>query len=361
MDVMHYFAHDYRGARSKFLEAALSVGATLEALECSEPSPDDEPLFTDVATVGDPGASRVLVLNSATHGVEGFCGSGAMVGWLRTGGNRAVPDGTRVVLIHAINPYGFAWLRRGNVDNVDLNRNFVDHDAPPPPNPEYGDLHPHLLPARWDETGVAASEAAFADYAETHGAFALQAVLSRGQYTHPDGLFYGGNGPTWSNRAFRGILERHVHGASHVGFIDFHTGLGPYGTAELIASAEPGTPGLERLWAWYGAGVTSPAEGNSSSAMLSGTIKVAVEEILSDARVTSVTAEYGTYPVPRVLRSLQADNWLHERGELDSELGRRIKAEVRHAFYPDEDDWKELVFVRARQIVRRALAGLAAS
>ena len=29
------------------------------------------------------------------------------------------------MLIHCLNPYGMAWLRRGNEKNVDLNRNFL--------------------------------------------------------------------------------------------------------------------------------------------------------------------------------------------------------------------------------------------
>ena len=31
-----------------------------------------------------------------------------------------------VVLVHVLNPYGMAWLRRFNENNVDLNRNFRD-------------------------------------------------------------------------------------------------------------------------------------------------------------------------------------------------------------------------------------------
>ena len=34
--------------------------------------------------------------------------------------------GTAVVLIHMLNPWGAAWQRRHNEDNIDLNRSFVD-------------------------------------------------------------------------------------------------------------------------------------------------------------------------------------------------------------------------------------------
>ena len=357
----NHFASDYRDARARFLEACASAGATLDSLECPEPSPDASPLFTDVALLGDPGAARVLLLNSATHGVEGFCGSGAMVGWLRDGGHRSIPDGVRVVLVHAINPYGFAWLRRVNVDNVDLNRNFVDHEGPRPENAHYAVLHPHLLPERWDADALAHGEAALAAYAQAHGDFALQSAISSGQYSHADGLFYGGVAPTWSNRAFHQILEAHLGAASHVALIDFHTGLGPYGNAEMIAEAAPDTPAFERLRAWFGEGVTSPDAGDSTSPVTAGAIKHAVVNALEGVETTSVTAEFGTYSVPTVLRALQADNWLHARGDLESDLARQIKAEIRRAFYPDEEDWKELVFVRSRQLIRRALGGLAAS
>ena len=49
-------------------------------------------------------------------------------------------DNLSIVLLHASNPYGFAWGRRVNEDNVDLNRNFVDFDAPLPENPGYNEI-----------------------------------------------------------------------------------------------------------------------------------------------------------------------------------------------------------------------------
>ena len=85
----------------------------------------------------------------------------------------------------------------------------------------------------------------------------------------------------------------------------------------------------------------------------------AVRKFVPGARITSLTVEFGTYPVREVLRALQADNWLHVHGDVDTTLGREIKADIRLRLYPDEDDWKEMVWIRARQMVRRALRGLA--
>jgi predicted deacylase len=232
-----------------------------------------------------------------------------------------------MVLIHAINPHGFAWLRRVTEDNVDLNRNFRDFSKPLPVNEAYE---------------------------------ALQGAISGGQYRHDDGVFYGGSQPTWSNRTYHAILQRFMQRARHVAFIDLHTGLGPYGTGELICNELPGTPQWDELHAWYGEGLTSPESGSSSSAKLTGFIRNATVRALPHARVRPLTIEYGTSPVTEVLGALIADNWLHLKGKVDSDPGRGIKARIRRAFYPDESDWKELVILRARQILRRAAAAVSA-
>ncbi len=104
-----------------------------------------------MARLGPRDASRVLITISATHGAEGFCGSGAQVGSFEVGLGRELPADTALVAIHAINPYGFAWLRRVTEDNVDLNRNFVDHSAPLPRNPGYDELADAICPSEWQD------------------------------------------------------------------------------------------------------------------------------------------------------------------------------------------------------------------
>lgn len=371
MSFADYFSPDYRSARGKFLAAAESAGARVETFENPALGPDGEPVFTDVALIGNEKADRVLLANSATHGVEGFCGSGAMVGWLSEGLWRDLDENTRVVLIHAINPHGFAWVRRVTEDNVDLNRNFIDYEGTRPKNPEYDALHPVIVPKKWDAKARAACDRAFQDYTKEHGAFALQSVVTRGQYDHPDGVFYGGNAPTWSNRTFQAILEQFVKGASRVASLDFHTGLGPYGTAELIGGPGSGNPVADRLGSIYGRGLYTPpmeivppaakgtSTGTPTSAALNGTVGGCVRRVLNGATITGVTVEFGTYRVRDVLYALIADNWLHLYGDPDSKIGRAIKANTRLRLYPDEESWKELVWVRSRQILRNAAEGLA--
>ena len=144
-------------------------------------------------------AREALILISGTHGVEGFCGSGCQVNFLRDDAllNEFEDAGVRVVLLHALNPYGFSHIRRTNEDNVDLNRNFRDFSQPIPPNTDYAEVHGFMVPATWPPSPE--NEGRLMAYVKARGERALQNATSGGQCEFPDGLFYGGVRPAWSN------------------------------------------------------------------------------------------------------------------------------------------------------------------
>ena len=123
----NFFSNSYHEARTKFLTAAKAAGGNLEHYRNPYLGAETEELYIDVATFNLPGAKSILVLGSGTHGVEGFAGSGIQVGLLHEGISKNLPEGVGLLIYHALNPYGFSYLRRFNEDNVDLNRNFVNH------------------------------------------------------------------------------------------------------------------------------------------------------------------------------------------------------------------------------------------
>jgi hypothetical protein len=374
--VSDYFAGSYAEARRKFREAARAAGAELAFYHQPAPAPDDaiaeatglargdggEPLSTDVAWIGPADAPRVLLGQSGTHGVEGFCGSGIQIGWLATGRHRDLPPDTAMLLIHAINPHGFAWQRRVNEDNIDLNRNFIAHDGTYPANAAYERLRDWICPREWTPEARAAADKMLHAYGAEHGPMALQAAISSGQYVDAEGVFYGGRRAAWSQRTLAAILRRFAGRAQEVGFIDLHTGLGPHGHGEIISNHESdrAAPALARVRDWYGDEATTNEDGTSSSAPIEGDITNGVAGALPGAKLTGITLEYGTLPLEQVMNAVRADNWLHVHGELRSDRGRDIKAEIRAAFYPETDEWKRRVFARALDVLDRALAGLAA-
>jgi hypothetical protein len=191
MAISEYFAGTYSEARKKFLAAAQTAAAELSHhLLPGYHSPENESLVCDTAFLGDSNPSRLLVLISGTHGLEGFCGSGCQIGYLSDRLYEALPPRSGVLLIHALNPFGFAWLRRVNEDNVDLNRNFQDFSIPLPPSQEYNALHDWLIPPQWEGDQRERADAAIADYVAKKGFRIFQTEITKGQYTRPTGLFF---------------------------------------------------------------------------------------------------------------------------------------------------------------------------
>jgi len=357
MSAADFFSADYAEARAKFLDAAAGHGLLHEALEHpSETGPQGEPLYMDVATWGDPEAENALFLLSATHGVEGFCGSGCQTGALLTRG--APPAGVRLVFIHALNPFGFAWLRRCNEDNIDLNRNFVDFDHPLPDNPAYEELKDAIAPTSLSDDALTEANERLKDYAKTHGPRALQAAISQGQYAHADGLYYGGVGPAWSNGALRGVVAKHAGKAKRIALIDFHTGLGPFGYGEPIVEFSPGTPQFDRAAAWWGDAVRSTTAGDSVSVKLTGTVDVAFTRMAAHAEATVMALEFGTYSTTEVFAATRADNWLHRHADPQGPEAQAIKQEIRRVFYPDTDEWKGQVWACAEERIEQGVEGL---
>ncbi len=181
-----YFSASYAEARGKFREAAQHAGARLAQYVNPTKGPNGEELTTDVAILGPKDAARVLITVSATHGAEGFCGSGVQVGSFESGIAGELPPGTALLAIHAINPHGFAWVRRVTEENVDLNRNFVDHTKPLPSNLGYEALHEAICPQEWNAASQSATRARFDEFREREGAAAFQRAISGGQYGHSD-------------------------------------------------------------------------------------------------------------------------------------------------------------------------------
>ncbi|MEQ8603875.1 MAG: DUF2817 domain-containing protein [Marivibrio sp.] len=356
-----FFPTDYVDSRRRFLSAAGEAGAALDGrVHETARGARGEALWMDAARLGPPpgAAEAMLLILSGTHGVEGFCGAGAQIGTLQARAEAApLPPDTALLMVHAVNPYGFSWLRRVNEDNIDLNRNFIDREAGAPPrNAGYDAIRAIAAPDDWDaDANLAAAD----DARAAMGDRAWRAAHSGGQYQDPVGIFYGGDGPSWSSQALFGLLDQHLAGVKRLAVLDYHTGLGPPGYGERIAMHDPASAAMARLDSWFGGDVTSTHAGTAVTVPLSGTILDGIERRYADAAVSAAALEFGTIDNRHVQLAVRADNWLHHHGALDSPQGFRIKQQIRDAFFVDEDWWKRAVWERGVETQRAMLEGLA--
>lgn len=320
---------------------------------CAGVGPGGEALVTDTVWLGAENADRVVVVIGGTHGIEGFAGSAVQIDLLRllASGKAAIPKNCALLLIHALTPWGYAWLRRCDGDGVDLNRNAVDFSKPLPENPDYERLRPSLFLADAEQR-----RRAFAEFSRQYGREALEKAISGGQYRDPAGPFYGGQAPAHGRRVCEALINHFALQERRLAVIDLHTGLGAYGYGEIICDHQPESPGAAVAQAWYGDSVTLPAAGTSSSVPKLGLLDYAWHAVM-DEHSCYITLEFGTYSTDQLFETLLRDHQLWAQSGNDAARFAHSQLMRRH-FCPIDSAWQEMVLFRARQVIGQALRGV---
>jgi predicted deacylase len=352
MTVSERFASSYREARKKFHAAALARSAMVDSfLHPSVRGPAGEDLAMDVATLGNEAAERVLMIVSGTHGVEGYAGSGCQVHLLLSDLCMALAQSLRVVLVHAVNPYGFAYDRRTNEDNIDLNRNFIDFATPPPPDPDYGEHCARFLPNGGTLANYEQAVARLDSEARVRGGYQfLKKALQPGQYTDPEGLYYGGAAASWSNTTFMRTCRRYLSDARRGAVLDLHTGLGPHGVGELIFMRQDSAATYAQQ---FPAPVSSAGTKTSVSANVKGPLVDAACAEMHGEMSICCALEFGTVSVESNTKAMILENWTHRYLAPDHPLYRQSSQQLRNTYYCDTAPWKGMIVDRFTEIVRR--------
>ena len=356
----HPFARTYVDARTRFLAAAGEAGAAVTSLRAPRAGPSGEALYLDRAVVGDPAAPVRIVISSGLHGVEGYCGSACQIAWLESGAPLTLPWRVCVILVHALSPYGFAWGRRFNEDNVDLNRNFLDEPWNPPQNPLYAALRAAVAANPLDRQAWDRAQADLAAYRESEGEGAYLEALAGGQYEDPPGIFYGGSGPSWTRRIYPDLLRELLAGCERAILYDIHTGIGDYGELVPFCMTGDDDPRIAVATEIFGQAPRTPARSKSGGRARRGLMLPYLDSLGLAPSFLPLGIEFGTVPLPVSIVAVRAENWIHHHGLRNTADGRRIVAQLREAFCPMQADWEHDVVVKSaagfRRLIERAAA-----
>ena len=344
--ILSAFSQRYAGARDKFISAVETSSIVERINNIAHPlrGPKNERLFCDIAWAGNPRSRNVLVLVSGVHGVEGGVGSAIQSDFV--GRHRRLPADVCVVMVHALNPWGFACASRNDHEGIDINRNFVNFADTQPDSTEAVAIWKQLIKQPATLESVAEQREQFDK-------------LSQGQYSDAGALYFGGKAISWSRQIIEDLAAQlKPEKRQKVVVIDIHSGLGPYGYGELISDHPDGSAGQQMARALFGATVTEPALGTSVSG-----VKYGLHDYFwhkQGDNVCFLTLEFGTFGSQQMLDVLFADQQLQQSGKVDWSEQKTL--DIKHAmqdfFCPDEKQWQELVLFRGRQVIEMALEGL---
>lgn len=343
-----FFSPDYTGARARFRAAALRAGAALDALPLAARGPHDESLTIDFAWLGARRPRQVVLHISGVHGVEAFAGSAAQLALLAA--PPTLPADGALILVHVLNPYGMAWLRRTNEHNVDLNRNFhLDNGIWTGAPPLYKRLDTLLNPASPPARDAFALRLGIAGL--RHGVRSVRQAIAHGQHRYPHGLFYGGAELQHGPRLFIAWLQEQLDGVAELFTIDLHTGLGPHAGDTLIVEPGVGTAPQQTL-----ARALQRALTGGSTAPVAyttrGSLGAALPRMLPAARMEFVLQEIGTWSTLRVIHALREENRWHHHG--DGHIEHAAKRRLLEALCPAEPAWREAAVAHGTDLAYRA-------
>ena len=377
----YYFSPDYQQARAWFVKAAQKAGAEIEYHACPiTKSLGGEEIGIDVATFNIEEAHTIIVITSGVHGVEGFAGSAVQTGLLSKNFMGKLTKGFGVLMVHAVNPYGFAFLRRFNEDNVDINRNFINFNNPPKPNDVYKNWIPLLeRRSRKDKPRKKLAWKIKVNLLSTflRGGIARVLGIAKGQMISPKGLYYMGDKASWSRKTLTSIFDKHLKEAPRLVLLDMHTGIGKYYQTTVLIGDDDAR---EKVRGWWKDQDSSPPYNSPKRDVyinvretkkkleISGSLAPFFKEKYIERDVISATIEFGvdTSPLPiDTLINLRDETWLHTcTGDCfpkDGHEARDIKKRLKESFIPNESDWKENVWDSGKHLFEKLIEKLSAS
>ncbi len=344
-----FFSSSYAEARERFREAARAVGASIESLTVDA----SEDLTIDACMIGSDSWPTVMV-TSGVHGVEGFFGSASQLALLdRLKKGTLDVQQCRLVLVHSVNPYGFAQIRRGNEHNVDLNRNgLLPGERFAGATDGYRSLDSFLNPIRTPRHLWLFPLQMIQVIRRAGGMPAMKATVASGQYEFPTGLFFGGREPASSTRLLAEAVPQWFAQTPRVLCLDLHSGLGKHGHVTLLN----GESGRWRAWhheAFPAEAIEDLVTGSEVSYAFSGVFPGLLQWACGQDRFRWIVPEFGTYGPIRVLSALRMENHAHHHLPPDSPVTKRAKARLLECFCPKSPRWRDQVVRKVIELVEQ--------
>lgn len=351
------FSETYFEARSKIKAAAEAQHVLVDSLPIAAKGFNGEDLSVDIVWMGPKDATNILIHISGTHGVEGFAGSAIQLNLLLNPVD--LPRNTSIILIHGLNPYGMAHLRRVSENNIDLNRNFSEERITSPTYAKIDDLmNPkHYLPVDFFGLRLGVN-AIFGE-----GWSNIKQALACGQYDFPEGMFYGGRELEESPRVLLDWFERNFTGKPSevkITILDVHSGLGEFGVDTLLTLE----PANDRMISIFGDKIARHHQGDTVGYQPTGMLIEALRNTICRVtncaldKITAIGQEFGTVSAYKVLTALRDENTLHH---IEKRAGRvldpahPVRQELLRVFYPKEREWKVKVLERGRELILQSM------
>ncbi|HAF30159.1 MAG TPA: hypothetical protein DCG75_14050 [Bacteroidales bacterium] len=364
---LSYYNESYEEARSDFL---------LKSNEIALKYPDSRTFKIPVSSNVDTNLSidfcyirasqktdKIFILSSGVHGVEGHVGSAVQLYFMDNYINDSLLNKTNVLLIHAVNPYGFKFTRRVTENNVDLNRNSdIDKDLFSKTNEGYPKVYDLINPEGKANAGSLANRFFFIKsivaIAKESMPVLRQAVL-QGQYEHPTGLYFGGKDFEPQIKDMVISIDTICDAYQTIFAIDLHTGYGERAKLHLFPNPvdEPVKKRMEDVFE----GFHIDWGDSDKFYTYSGDFVTYIQKINSDKIFIPMLFEYGTMDSQTTIGSIKSlhtmilENQAEQYAYKSEEDREKIKFDFMEMYNPSSEAWRSHIIDETKIIFDKSL------
>ena len=365
LSMVIYFHETYEENRKQFRRLAASLKNRFDDVEIARyfvKSKVDTDLSIDTVYIpAQNGARKLLIMSSGVHGMEGFTGSAVQRFFMNKVLDGDVLQNMGVLLIHAINPYGFKYERRVSENNVDMNRNFdTNKDLLARKNDGYRGLYLFLNPEKKCHAGYFGNALFFMKtvyYIFRHGMPTLRQSMLQGQYEFRRGIFYGGNDFEPQKEWLEQLILEKTRGYESIFVIDIHTGLGERGKLHFLPGHVPDEKRITLLKEMFRDFQIDWQDPKKDFYPYSGGFRDYIGKLIStDKRFIKMGFEFGTLDSQkstgsvRSLHNMILENQGFHHGYKNEKVKKSVKKRFREMFFPSSKIWRSHVIAQTSEV-----------
>lgn len=356
MDFEKYFSKDYYDAKEKFLENTLFFKKFKTKII------DD--LTIDYAFYDSKKKEKLFIFVSGTHGVEGYTGSAVQLFFIDKIFEK-IKNKYSVLLVHALNPYGFKNNRRYNENNVDLNRNN---------NLDFTEVNyffekNNLLkeetffyrkkPLVNEKLSKIKYYGVIAKLIEKHGLSKTIEILARGQNKFPKGVCFAGFKKEKSIKDLEKKIKKITKGYKEVIFIDVHTGAAKKYCLDIFSANNINSKEMKSI-------IKKLKIKNTESTKNKGVNHIGgMENCLFNnsqgKKNIHFTLEFGTINKYSTVLSLNYLSYLLVKENQITHFGpfeklKKIRKQMKEAYSPSTKKYKKFVIKKSEEFLKKLIS-----
>jgi predicted deacylase len=367
-----YYPANYDASKARFIRSASELERAYRGVQLEQIVVGSENLSIDTVFIPAQQTPRnLIILTSGNHGPEGYAGSALQELFTKEVLPSLDLHHTGILMIHALNPWGFKHDRRGTENNVNLNRNFdVSPTLFQTRNDAYDELRT-LLELEGKVTNACAFPAKDLllrmIFRKDVTQQSLTEAIGKGQYTSPLGINYGGHDFEPQTLAIIRLLARVAAPYPAIFHVDLHTGLGKKGVLHVMTKRgmnDVSTSALRKLFTGPNDSnhyALTPPEAEGFYEIFGDYANILSKLFTEPTRIiVGVTAEFGTVgnglkgkivTINRLIRENQGFNY----GYLNSEVERSVKQKYRELFFPSDPKWRARTLANGKYLLDTVL------